>query len=62
MARGVPLHVTPTAGESAFTVIAPTIIGDLFTSEPRSLAYCLFYIAITFDTGLGLFMGGGPVD
>ena len=50
------------AGESAFTVIAPTIIGDLFTSERRSLAYGLFYIAIPFGTGLGFFVGGGPAD
>ena len=49
-------------GESAFTVIAPTVIGDLFTDERRSLAYGLFYIAIPFGTGLGYFVGGFPSD
>ena len=49
-------------GESAFTVIAPTIIGDLFCDEKRSLAYGLFYIAIPFGTGLGFFAGGTPSD
>jgi len=49
-------------GESGFTVIAPTIIGDLFTEEKRSLAYGLFYIAIPFGTGLGFFVGGMPSD
>ena len=49
-------------GESAFTVIAPTVIGDLFTEEKRSLAFGLFYIAIPFGTGLGFFVGGFPSD
>ena len=64
MVQSVTMRVPPClpAGESAFTVIAPTIIGDLFTSERRSLAYGLFYIAIPFGTGLGFFVGGGPAD
>ena len=49
-------------GESSFSVIAPTIIGDLFTAEQRSLAYGLFYIAIPFGTGLGFGVGGFPED
>ena len=47
-------------GESSFSVIAPTIIGDLFTAEQRSLAYGLFYVAIPFGTGLGFGVGGFP--
>ena len=49
-------------GESSFSVIAPTIIGDLFTAEQRSLAYGLFYVAIPFGTGLGFGVGGSPED
>ena len=49
-------------GESSFSVIAPTIIGDLFTAEQRSLAYGLFYVAIPFGTGLGFGVGGFPAD
>merc|ERR1712038_252662 len=49
-------------GESSFSVIAPTIIGDLFTAEQRSLAYGLFYVAIPFGTGLGFGVGGFPED
>ena len=43
-------------------MIAPTIIGDLFTAEQRSLAYGLFYVAIPFGTGLGFGVGGFPSD
>ena len=31
-------------GESAFTTIAPCVLGDLFTDETRSLVYGLFYM------------------
>ena len=32
------------SGESAFTTIAPCVLGDLFTDETRSLVYGLFYM------------------
>lgn len=56
------IFIILTIGESAFTVIAPTIIGDLFNEEKRSLAYGVFYIAIPFGTGLGFFVGGFPSE
>ena len=40
-------------GESAFTTIAPTVIGDLFSGRQRSLVYGMFYMAIPFGTGIG---------
>ena len=49
-------------GESAFTTIAPTVLGDLFKDERRSLAYGIFYIAIPFGTGLGFGVGGAPSE
>lgn len=47
-------------GESAFTIIAPTVIGDLFTDNERSLMLGVFYIAIPVGTGLGFGVGGAP--
>jgi len=47
-------------GESAFTIIAPTVIGDLFTDNQRSLMLGVFYIAIPVGTGLGFGVGGAP--
>ena len=49
-------------GESAFTTIAPTVLGDLFTDETRTLVYGIFYIAIPFGTGLGFGVGGAPSE
>lgn len=49
-------------GESAFTTIAPTVLGDLFTDETRSLVYGLFYIAIPLGSGLGFVVGGAPAE
>ncbi len=33
-------------GEAGFTSIAPTVLGDLFTSEHRTIVLALFYYAI----------------
>jgi len=49
-------------GESAFTTIAPTVLGDLFTDETRSMVYGIFYIAIPFGTGLGFGVGNAPSE
>jgi len=49
-------------GESAFTTIAPCVLGDLFTDETRSLVYGLFYMAIPFGSGLGFVLGGAPSE
>jgi len=49
-------------GESAFTTIAPTVLGDLFTEQTRSLVYGIFYVAIPFGTGLGFVVGGAPSE
>jgi len=49
-------------GESAFTTIAPTVLGDLFTAETRSLVYGIFYTAIPFGSGLGFGIGGAPSE
>ena len=34
------------SGESAFTTIAPVVLGDLFTDDTRSLVYGIFYMGI----------------
>jgi len=47
-------------GESAFTTIAPTVLGDLFTDETRSLVYGIFYTAIPIGSGLGFAVGNAP--
>lgn len=49
-------------GESAFTTIAPTVLGDLFTDETRSIVYGVFYIAIPLGSGLGFVVGGAPSE
>jgi len=49
-------------GESAFTTIAPCVLGDLFTDETRSLVYGLFYMAIPIGSGLGFVLGGAPSE
>jgi len=58
----VVLRALIAIGESAFTTIAPTVIGDLFTDTTRSLVYGLFYIAIPLGSGLGFVVGGAPSD
>jgi len=49
-------------GESAFTTIAPTVLGDLFTDETRSLVYGIFYTAIPIGSGLGFAVGNAPSE
>jgi MFS transporter, Spinster family, sphingosine-1-phosphate transporter len=40
-------------GEASYTVLAPTIIGDLFTGVLRTRILALFYIGIPIGGGLG---------
>jgi len=49
-------------GESAFTTIAPTVLGDLFTDETRSVVYGIFYTAIPIGSGLGFAVGNAPSE
>lgn len=49
-------------GESAFTTIAPTVLGDLFTDETRSMVYGIFYTAIPIGSGLGFVVGNAPSE
>ena len=44
-------------GQSSFSCLAPTIIGDLFASEKRSNILTSFYLAIPFGTGLSFVLG-----
>ena len=50
------------SGESAFTTIAPTVLGDLFTDETRSMVYGIFYTAIPIGSGLGFVVGNAPSE
>ncbi|KAG1926499.1 protein spinster homolog 3-like [Pimephales promelas] len=44
-------------GEASYSTIAPTIIGDLFTGNKRTLMISFFYICIPVGSGLGYIMG-----
>ncbi|XP_053310919.1 sphingosine-1-phosphate transporter SPNS2 isoform X2 [Spea bombifrons] len=44
-------------GEASYSTIAPTIIGDLFTKNTRTLMLSVFYFAIPLGSGLGYIIG-----
>jgi MFS family permease len=44
-------------GEASYSCIAPTLIGDLFTSELRTKMLAFFYIAVPVGSGLGFIVG-----
>lgn len=44
-------------GESSYSSISPTIIGDLFTSNSRTMMLSVFYLAIPLGSGLGYILG-----
>ncbi|XP_075296278.1 sphingosine-1-phosphate transporter SPNS2 isoform X3 [Opisthocomus hoazin] len=44
-------------GEASYSTIAPTIIGDLFTKNTRTLVLSVFYFAIPLGSGLGYITG-----
>eukprot|EP00095_Tigriopus_kingsejongensis_P002484 maker-scaffold64_size435223-snap-gene-0.6 protein:Tk02484 transcript:maker-scaffold64_size435223-snap-gene-0.6-mRNA-1 annotation:"GI19157" len=46
-------------GEAGFTSIAPTVLGDLYADEGRSIVLACFYFAIPVGSGLGYIVGSG---
>ncbi|XP_036610172.1 protein spinster homolog 2 [Trichosurus vulpecula] len=44
-------------GEASYSTIAPTIIGDLFNKNTRTLMLSIFYFAIPLGSGLGYITG-----
>uniref|UniRef100_A0A674MDD2 SPNS lysolipid transporter 2, sphingosine-1-phosphate n=1 Tax=Takifugu rubripes TaxID=31033 RepID=A0A674MDD2_TAKRU len=44
-------------GESSYSSISPTIIGDLFTNNSRTTMLSIFYLAIPLGSGLGYILG-----
>ncbi|NP_001376619.1 protein spinster homolog 2 [Gallus gallus] len=44
-------------GEASYSTIAPTIIGDLFNRNTRTLMLSVFYFAIPLGSGLGYITG-----
>ncbi|KAM9728091.1 sphingosine-1-phosphate transporter SPNS2 isoform 3-T4 [Menidia menidia] len=49
-------------GESSYSSISPTIIGDLFTNNSRTMMLSVFYLAIPLGSGLGYILGSGAKD
>ncbi|XP_057184098.1 sphingosine-1-phosphate transporter SPNS2-like [Triplophysa rosa] len=49
-------------GESSYSSISPTIIGDLFTNNKRTVMLSLFYLAIPLGSGLGYILGSIAKD
>ncbi|KAK5918442.1 hypothetical protein CgunFtcFv8_003208 [Champsocephalus gunnari] len=44
-------------GESSYSSISPTIIGDLFNNNSRTMMLSVFYLAIPLGSGLGYILG-----
>ncbi|XP_040308888.1 sphingosine-1-phosphate transporter SPNS2, partial [Herpailurus yagouaroundi] len=44
-------------GEASYSTIAPTVIGDLFAKNTRTLMLSVFYFAIPLGSGLGYITG-----
>ncbi|XP_043996793.1 protein spinster homolog 2 isoform X6 [Gambusia affinis] len=49
-------------GESSYSAISSTIIGDLYTSNSRTMMLSVFYLAIPLGSGLGYILGSGAKD
>ncbi|KAI5615540.1 protein spinster-like 2 isoform 1 [Silurus asotus] len=49
-------------GESSYSSISPTIIGDLFTNNKRTTWLSVFYLAIPLGSGLGYILGSSAKD
>ncbi|XP_035289228.1 protein spinster homolog 2 isoform X4 [Anguilla anguilla] len=49
-------------GESSYSSISPTIIGDLFTNNTRTMMLSVFYFAIPLGSGLGYILGSSAKD
>jgi len=54
------LRASIAIGESAFTTIAPTVLGDLFSESTRPIVLGVFYLAIPAGSGLGYVVGSAP--
>lgn len=44
-------------GEASYSCVAPTIIGDLFTTDLRTQMLALFYLAVPVGSGMGYIVG-----
>jgi MFS transporter, Spinster family, sphingosine-1-phosphate transporter len=44
-------------GEASYSCVAPTIIGDLFTTDSRTQMLALFYLAVPVGSGMGYIVG-----
>ncbi|KAG7471264.1 hypothetical protein MATL_G00123010 [Megalops atlanticus] len=44
-------------GESSYSSISPTILGDMFTNNTRTMVLSVFYFAIPLGSGLGYILG-----
>uniref|UniRef100_A0A3B3TGP4 SPNS lysolipid transporter 2, sphingosine-1-phosphate n=1 Tax=Paramormyrops kingsleyae TaxID=1676925 RepID=A0A3B3TGP4_9TELE len=49
-------------GESSYSSISPTIIGDLFTNNTRTMMLSVFYLAIPLGSGLGYILGSSAKE
>lgn len=49
-------------GEASYSCIAPTIIGDLFTSEARTKMLGIFYLAVPVGSGMGYIVGSNVAN
>lgn len=47
------LRASIAIGESGYSTIAPTVLGDLFSEETRSVVFGIFYLAIPLGSALG---------
>ncbi|XP_068600508.1 protein spinster homolog 3-like [Brachionichthys hirsutus] len=49
-------------GEASFSIIAPTIISDLYAGAERSAMICVFYVVMIVSSGLGYLVGAGSAS
>uniref|UniRef100_A0A915DVL7 Uncharacterized protein n=1 Tax=Ditylenchus dipsaci TaxID=166011 RepID=A0A915DVL7_9BILA len=63
IANGLYIFVIPPStgcsgiGEASYSILAPTLIADLFISNARSRAIMFFYFAVPVGSGLGYVIG-----
>ena len=53
------VRATMGLGECGFTVLAPTVLGDLFHGKEITYVLALFYFSIPVGSGLGYIVGSG---
>ncbi|XP_059236010.1 protein spinster homolog 3 isoform X2 [Mustela nigripes] len=49
-------------GSASFSTIAPTVLGDLFVRDQRTLVLAIFYIFIPVGSGLGYVLGSAVLQ